>query len=268
MSRIQTSLHGNLAGITDQGYGNELLGRILAHGVENNTLRALGSPFSVVQFNDFTGKARALDDEWTFTEGTDNTTSDGSVVVARNGEFLLTPGDSAGTVAADWAQLNTALQWRADSGNLQFQARVKLASLVSCSCFVGLTDTVALEQAVESSGVGNGITTTATDAVGFIFDSRMTSAKWWGVGVKADVDAVHFDTGVTPVAATYDVLRVEVSAAGHAIFFVNGRQIGQTMQNALSPAVLLTPSFGIRPLSAVAGKTMTIDYSYTAADRV
>lgn len=267
MSQLQRTLHGSLCGVSDELYGSELIGRIATSGVPGSLFR-LASPFSVVQFNDFVGKARALDDEWVFTEGTDNTTSDGAVVVARNGEFVLTPGDSAGTVAADWSQLNSALQWRADSGNLSFQTRVKLAAITSCSCFVGLTDTVALEQAIESAASGNTVTTTATDAVGFFFDSRMTTLQWWAGGVKADVDATHFATGKAPVAATYDVLRVELSAAGHATFYVNGVQVGQTMQNAVTPTVLMTPTFGVRPLTAVAGKTLTVDYSYVACDRV
>src|SRR4051812_31549240 len=75
-------------------------------------------PARVVQFNDFTGLVGSVPGDWAFTEGTDNTTSDGKITAAVNGEFVLTPGDSAGTIAADGAMLNSALNWKANQGEL------------------------------------------------------------------------------------------------------------------------------------------------------
>lgn len=226
----------------------------------------LPGPKTVVMFDDFLGDVVA--DQWNFTEGTDSGTSDGAIVEAVNGTFVLTPGDSAGTVAGDYAQLNSALQWKANAGGLALEAKIKLAAITSVSCFVGFTDTKALEQPIYSAGSVDTITTDATDAVGFMFDTAMTTGQWHLVGVKADVDASKMASGVAPVAGAETILRVEVDTDGSAEFYIDGNFVGTgRMANAVTPTVALTPHYGIRPKSAVAGKLMTIDYAYTAADR-
>ena len=56
-----------------------------------------------------------------------------------------------------------------------------------------------------------------------------------------------------------------------AAFFItlrNGALIGSKMSDALTVTVALTPVFIIRPLSAAAGKTMSIDYVAVSALRV
>lgn len=226
----------------------------------------LNDPSAVVMYDDFLGDVVA--DQWNFTEGTDSGTSDGAISEGVNGVFLLTPGDSAGTVAADGAQLNSALNWKASNGNLVFQARVKLAAITSVSCFIGLTDTKSLEQPIHSAASANTITTNATDAVGFFFDTDMTDDNWWFAGVANDVDATHQNTGYAPVADTYETFRVEVTTGGVAVAYRNGLQVGTAMTGAVTASVALTPCFIIRPLSAAAGKTMSIDYAYVASDRV
>lgn len=227
---------------------------------------ALSSPRRVALFDDFLGDVVA--DQWNFVEGTDSSTSDGAISAGINGVFLLTPGDSAGTIVADGAEINGELNWKASQGGLEFEARVKLAAITSVSCFVGLTDTRSLEQAIHSANSANTITTNATDAVGFFFDTNMTDDNWWMAGVANDVDATHQDSGVAPVADTYDVLRVEINTSGVATFYINGKQKGTKMTGALTPTIALCPCVIVRPLSAVAGKTLSIDYIYVSADRV
>jgi hypothetical protein len=208
-------------------------------------------------------------DEWNYVEGTDSSTAAGVVVENVNGTFVITPGDSAGTVAADYAALNAGLNWKANQGDLVFQARVKLAEITSVSAFIGFSDTKALESPIYSAASANTLTSDATDAVGFMFDTAMGTDNWWAVGVANDVDATAQNLGVAPVADTYETFRIEIGSTGIAKFFRNGAEIGSgAMTGAVTPTVALTPYFGVRPLSAAAGKLLTIDYSLVSALRV
>lgn len=255
----------------DVGVGNQLnKGRLISRkgfisGAKGQEFR-LNDPTAVVMYDDFLGDVVA--DQWNYVEGTDTTTADGAISETVNGVFLLTAGDSAGTVAADGAEINSGLNWKASSGNLVFQTRLKLASIASVSVFLGLTDTKSLEQAIYASGTADGITTDATDAVGFVFDTAMTTTNWWFAGVKNDVDATKQNVGYAPVADTYATFRIEVDSSGNALGFYNGNPVGALMSGAVTASVALTPSVLIRPKSATAGKTCSIDYIYVACDRV
>jgi hypothetical protein len=219
----------------------------------------LESPDHVVLYEDFLGLVGGVPARWAFTEGTDSGTSAGIITAAVNGEFVLTPGDSAGTIAADGAMLNSALNWKANQGELSFLAKVKLAAITSCSCFLGFTDTLSLEQPIESASSANTLTTTATDAVGWMFDTNMTADNWWMTGVATDVDATAQNSGYAPVADTYEWLGVDLTAAGVATFYRNGVQVGTSLTGAVTATVAMTPVFIVRPLSAAAGRLLTID---------
>ena len=78
--------------------------------------------------------------------------------------------------------------------------------------------------------------------------------------VKADVDATKQNTNLIPVAGEYMTLRVQVTAAGAALFFVNGVQVGTQMDNAVSPNVALTPTFALGNTSLTVAKTADVDY--------
>lgn len=227
----------------------------------------LNDPNTVVTYDDFLGDVVA--DQWAFAEGTDSGTSDGAIVAAVNGTFVLTPGDSAGTTAADAAQLTSGtLQWKANQGGLVMQVRAKLAEITSVCTFIGLTDTASLEVPIESAASVDTITTTATDAVGFFFDTDMSTDNWWFAGVANNVDATHQNVGSAPVADTYATFRIEVDSSGAALGFYNGVPVGIRMSGAVTPTVALTPICVVRPNSAAAGKLLTVDYIYVAADRV
>jgi len=263
MVQIHKSIRGRSLGL---GPSDELIAPGGLFTGRHGSQIVFPSPTKMVLFDDFLGDV--VGDLWNYTEGTDTTTADGAIVEGVNGVFRLTGGDSAGTVAADGAQLNSALNWKANQGNLIFEARVKLASIASVSCFVGLTDTKALEAPIQSAASADTITTNATDAVGVMFDTSMATDNWWLVGVATDVDATKQDSGYAPVADTYETWRIEISAAGAAQFYRNGLAIGTAMSGALTATVALTPCFIIWPRSAAAGKTMDIDYVCVAADRV
>lgn len=261
---IQVSLHGQLVGLTKDGLLQCPAGFMA--GADGYNMRLTSDPNYVTLFDDFLGDVVA--DQWNFVEGTDSATSDGAVSAAVNGMFRLTPGDSAGTVAADLAELNGGiLQWKASSGSLVFQTRVKLASIASVSCFFGFTDNTSLEQPIYSAGSADTITTDASDAVGFFFDTAMSTDNWWFAGVAGDTDATAQNVGSAPTADTYETFRIEIDSSGNAVGYRNGFPVGHTMSSAVTAATALTPVWCVRPKSAAAGKYLDIDYAYISAAR-
>ena len=123
----------------------------------------------------------------------------------------------------------------------------------------------ALEMPVNSAGSVDTITTNATDAVGFMFDTNQATDNWWAVGVANDVDATLQNLAVAPVAATYETLRIDVSTAGVATFSRNGAVIGSTMSGAVTATVALTPV--IAGFTRAAGSA-TIDAEFVRVSAV
>ena len=270
MSRIRTSLHGKQLGID---HNNRLLapnGIVLG---DNGKQRAIGGPNQATLFDDFVTHAFNAA-TWQAVEGTDAATSSAVQLAGGMGGVLrMTTGDAGTGYAADAEQITQdELLWQAANttkGVLAFEARVRLSAITTCYAFLGFTDTVAaaLEQPIFSAGSANTITTTASDAVGFFFDTAMTDDNWWIAGVAGDTDATHQDTGFAPVAATYETLRVEVNADGSAVFFRNGVQVGTTMAGAVTVSTALTPIFTVSKSSVAASMTMDVDYIHVSMDR-
>lgn len=263
MSNIQRSIAGRLLGLSAMkrlicpaGYISGGPGKQRWHP----------GPDKCAHWEDFHGTTLPY---WlAFSEGTDASTSDGAVVSGTaNGVYRLTAGDSAGTAAADQAQLaGNLLQWKAGSGGLVFGARIALGAITTATVFLGLTDTTALETPIESAASGNNLNTVATDAVGALFDTRMAADTWWLAGVKNDVDATPINTGIAPVAGAYAYWQIEVDASGNASFYRNGAFLG-LVAAAVTPTVALTPIICVRPEGAVAGRTVDIDLLHIAATR-
>ena len=229
---------------------------------------AVNSPQDFGFFDDFERLDTA---RWLATEGTDSATSNAAILAGGVGGVLrLTTGDAGTGLAADTEQLtHNTLLFKAANGNLVFEIRVKLSAITTCWAFFGFTDTVAaaLEAPIMSAGSADTLTSNATDAVGFMFDTRMSTDNWWLVGVKADTDATAQNTGYAPVADTYEVLRVEVDTSGNAVFFRNGLKIGSRMSNAITASVALTPVLAASKTSVAASMTVDIDYVHASCAR-
>lgn len=265
-----TSIFGKSVGF-DRGLqrlvtpGLELTDRSFPYG----SSFALPSPNTAVFFDDFLGDAINLD-YYTLTEGTDSATSTAAIVSGGVGGVLrLTTGDAGTGYAADAEQLTGHLQWKASGGKLTFQTRLKLSAITTCQAFIGFTDdATTLEIPIDSAGSANTITTTATDAVGFFFDTDMTADTWWIAGVANGTDATHQNTTFAPVADTYATFRVEVGTDGSAVFFYNGLPVGTKMTGAVTASVALCPVITVSKLSVTASMTADIDYIYVSQDRV
>jgi hypothetical protein len=262
MSNILSSLDGRKLGLDKDGKLISTKGfRSGTHGKQID----VPSVDRVVFFDDFLGDVIA--DQWNAVEGTDAATSDAAILAGGIGGVLrLTTGDAGTGIAADMEQITQALQWQASNGDLVIQARVKLSAITTCYAFIGFTDLVTFEAPVIAA-TGTTITTNATDAVGFLFDTGFTVKNWKMVGVANNVDATFQDSGLAPVADTYATFRVVVTAAGVATFFINGNQVGTSMTGAVTPATDLTPTIAVSKLSVAASMTMDIDYAYVAMNR-
>lgn len=220
--------------------------------------RQFGDSNTVEFWDDFLGDLIA--DEWNYVEGTDSATSSAAILAGGiGGQLQITTGDAGTGLAADMAQLTQALQWQASNGGLRIEGRFKLSAITTCYCFFGFTDVVTLEAPIESAASANTLTSNATDAVGFMFDTRMTADTWWAVGVATNTDATAVNTGFAPVADTFVTLAIEVTAAGAAIFYYNGVAVA-TMAGAVTAGADLTPTFAVSKTSVAASMTAEIDY--------
>lgn len=256
MSRIVTSKHGDMFGLDADG---RLIGHAGFISGRHGSQHYHPSPAIVSVFDDFTGDVIA--DQWNIVEGTDSATSDAAILAGGiGGQLRFTTGDAGTGLAADMVQMTSALQWQASNGGLYIESRFKLSAISTCYAFFGFTDLVTLEAPIISAASADTLTTTASDAVGFMFDTRMSTDNWWLTGVAADVDTTAQNTGYAPVADTFATFRVEVSAAGVATFYYNGKQVGTSMSGALTAGTDLTPTFNVSKTSVAASMTADMDY--------
>ena len=273
-----TTFTASVQSLSDQfsaGPSNEFLVRsgIVELGAPGAQLPIKGGSEKIVHFSDFTGGAQVYSttvvDGWMSRKGTTNAV-DWTVTAAAGGTVVGKVGDTTASMAVSGVQLDSGLIWKANQGNLVFEAKVKTGIITDIAIFVGLTDQVAaLEMPIQSAASANTITTNATDGVGFMFDTSMTADTWWLVGVANNVDATAQNTAVAPVADTYETLRIELSTTGVATFYRNGTQVGTAMTGAVTATVALTPVIAAfnRTTSNGATTIVTADYIHVSADR-
>lgn len=221
----------------------------------------------VEDFDDFLGDVLA--DQWAFDKGSDGGAANFASSAHTSGMVRATTGAGAGgSMAANGVQLVKFLGWKANQGRLLMEARVKLSAITNIALFVGFSDQVAsLEMPIHSAASANTITTNATDAVGFMFDTSMTADNFWLVGVKNDTDATAQNSAIAPVAATWVRLRVVLDTSGNAEFFINGARVGTGMTEAITATVALSPVVAAFTRTA-ASQTVDVDYVQIIGTRV
>lgn len=262
---ITRSLHGRDIGLGPNGELIVPSGKLILG--EHGRQHAVPSAQKIIWKDDFLGDA--LDARWNVVEGTDSATSDAAILAAGIGGVLrITTGDAGTGLAADLIQLNLGiLQFQASNGGLAIEAKFKLSAITTCYGFFGFTDVATLEAPIESAASADTLTTNATNAVGVMFDTRMSTDNWWLTGVASDVDATAQNSGYAPVADTYETWRIEVNASGVAVFYRNGLQVGAQMSGALTAAADLTPTIGFGKTSVTASMTVDVDYIQVEMDR-
>ena len=274
MSRILTSLHGRRLGLNDASPPQLIVPGGIVSG-DHGSQFFEPSPTTYVQFDDFMGDTLNTFLWHNPTKGSDAGTADFAILQGVSGVIRGTTGAGAGaTMAVNGILIDGGLDWKANSGGLYFQTRLKMSSLATIALFAGFTDQVSTLEMPINMNAGVAITTTATDAVGFVFDTNATTATWKLLGVANDVDAtlqeaVQSTTVLTsaPTAAVYDTLRIEVSTAGVASFFLNGKQVGTKMTGAVTATVALTPCIATFVRAAIS-TTVDVDYIAVGSLRV
>lgn len=272
MTQILTSLHGRKVGLSAEGTTGAQKGKSVliseggfASGGKGNSF-AMSSPSTVVLYDDFLGDV--LSDPWNPVE----TDTDGAQAVLAGGIgglLRITTGNDDGNavVLPDLSGVTSYLNWQASNGGLVMQTRIKISRITLAYIFVGFTDLITIEAPIYAAGTLDTITTDATDAVGFMFDTGMATDTFHLVGVANGTDATIQTLATAPVADDFITLRVEVNATGVAKFFINGLQVGTAMTGAVTAAIDLTPVVYASNTDGTSAVTLDIDYIYVAMAR-
>lgn len=264
MARILKSIFGLQLGLDADG--KLMVPKGIRIG-EDGSQFLIESPNFVRQTDDFVGQV--ISTIWGVSKGSDGAAANFAINVAQNGTIRATSGAGAGgTMAVNGVQITGALNYLANAGLLYMEARLKLSAITNIQCFAGLTNqTSSLQAPIISAGAADTFTNNAADAVGFMFDTNMATDDWWLTGVAGSTGATNQDSKFAPVAATYEVLRVELSKTGVATFFRNGKQVGVQMAGAVTPTVALAPVIEAFTRTA-ASATVDIDYITCGSTRV
>jgi hypothetical protein len=186
-------------------------------------------------------------------------------VISANTLVMVT-GDAGTGFAADGTQAIGDTGYTLAAGAKVLEARLKLSAITTVSVFFGWTDQkAALEIPIESAASADTITTNATDAIGFMFDTSMATDNIWLTGVNNDADETPQNSATSPVADTYITLRIETNTAGDATFYINGVIAGSQMTTAAATGVTLYPTLAASARTT-ASRTMTVDYLYLRQD--
>ncbi len=265
MSRILNSLDSNLIGRDSQG---RLISRNGFRAGDHGKQIDQPAPDRIVLFDDFLGDV--LRDPWNPVEGTDTDATQAVLAGGIGGVLRLTSGnDDANDVhVTDLSGVTSYLNWQASNGELAMQARVKISRITDAYMFVGFTDVITAEVPINVDAGADVITTTATDAVGFVFDSGALTAGLRLLGVANGTDATIQNVGTSYIVADdYVTLRIEVNSSGVASFFINGAQVGVVMTGAVTAAIDLTPAVYVSNLDGTEAVTLDVDYIHVSMTR-
>lgn len=228
----------------------------------------------ILLFDEFLGDA--VDARFSSAKGSDGSAAVAAINAQVGGVARLASGAGAGgTVAVNGSSLTHELNWKASQGGpgtgntdaIRLEARLKVDAITNVQIFAGFTDTKAdstLE--IPFSLSSDVLTSTATDAAGFLFDTGADIDHWHLCGVANDVDGTTVTTALAPVAATFVVLKIEISTAGLARFWINDQEVGQ-VASAVTTSVALTPILIVSALAA-AQRNLDVDYLRVVGSRV
>jgi hypothetical protein len=220
-----------------------------------------------IDFDDFLGDS--LHGYYSGAKGTDAQgvapTVETTGALRAKGHMLMTCGDTI-VVAESISSLTKGLNYRPSYGTIYMKTAIVLDAITNVSINVGFSDTLATTTLEEPFSIsGTTITSNATDAVCFVFDTAQTNDFFHCQGVKADVDTAILNTGIAPVANTTVILEIEIDTAGHAKYWINNVLVG-TVANAVTATALLTPIFTIMARTT-AVRTLYADYLFITQTR-
>lgn len=221
-------------------------------------------------FDDFLGDTINTDMYQTSADSGDTAFSVPATVIVDGAITGITD-----TTDNDMVEIGGALQWRAQDGTLVMEARLHSTVVSNVAITVGFNDdvledsnTLPVELATTT------FTSNSSTFVGFVYDIDATNDNWHAFAVDDDNDTTvaiaTLNTGVAPVASTYQTLRIEIEDTGSgnmatARFFINGA-LECTIPSAIDRDVLLAPHIAFENRAAAA-HTVTVDYLNVFKDR-
>ena len=207
----------------------------------------------VVWQDDFLGDI--VDAKYTLLNGSDAEALDPAIVAgSKNGLLRLVSGDDATTtMAVNGTQLVLGLNWDASiaKGRLFMETLWQVDVITDVVIYTGFTDSIALEMPFTISGTT--VTSNATDAVGFVFDTNQTTDRFYAVGVDTNTDAIEELLDTAPIAATNIRLGVELWDDGEANFYIDG-----VLKNTTVMTAAATPGANMTPTVAMFSETATV----------
>ena len=200
-----------------------------------------------------------LDGHFSGASGSDAQALDPAVNAQVGGVVRLVSGDTV-TAAESVSSLTHGLNWQADKGGLRLKAAITpVSSVADAKYFVGFTDALATGTLEMPFSIATAtVTSNATDAVGFVYDTAATTDEWALQGVADGTDTALLHSGVAPVADTEQTLELFVNTAGGADFYINGALVG-SVGAAVTADVALTPCIAVMT-NTTASKTLDADY--------
>ena len=206
-----------------------------------------------VVFDDFVGDVLSV--EWQTADTGSGSSADAVISAGANGTIVMVTGTADNGYSAISRELNFQGQL-----NCVMAARIAVNDIADVKIEVGFTDAHDDAGAVDTLAT---YATTATDAVGWIFDTDDT-AYWQCFGVDSNTEATKIEDGLAPVAATYETLivAVEDTTAHFYRLDANGYQTYKSapMTGAVTKDVSLTPWVFVQSRESSDSKTLTVDY--------
>lgn len=202
-----------------------------------------------------------------FGTGIEETDSGFTITVDEDGAVgSLIASATSGKVAALGVGITTSVPFQPNTmGPLVIEALVAQSSAITArKIFCGFLGTAADALASPSTGATTVITMVQDDMAGLLMDSGLTAAaRFFAPHNKSDeaatisTAATGVDTGVDCAAAgTYQLLRVEISAAGVMTCFIDKAQVTQ-IEASLDVDEEMAPVLCITSLAS-ATKTMLV----------
>lgn len=210
------------------------------------------SPEMVTLYDDFLGIGIDSTTKWAVSlQGT--TPGTFKIVAAAGGIARFTMG----TADNDVSEVASELTWSGIKKAIM-EARIRVNIPTGCAIFVGFSDAKSETLLMAIDYNGGVLTTTATDAVGFLADADRLTSSIYCVGVKTDVDETPVDTGIDWVDAAWHILRVELNG-DTATFYLDGTVIGY-LDVSQNGAVQLCVVVHTQARAATSTSTPDIDY--------
>jgi hypothetical protein len=191
-------------------------------------------------------KELALDETNQYTKYVDSTSA---VALANGGITLTTAATDTKTCSYGFGGIHVLA---AKKPYVEF--KFQLDAITNVAINAVLNDAVS-----EASGAlpftisGTTITDTATNGLGFCFDTNQSTVRWYAVQTKAGTDSgTLLSATQAPFTAATDItLGIAMDTSANTTYYINGKQVWYKA-SATTTTTPLVPYFGIRNNTATA----------------